>query len=373
MKYYIIAGESSGDLYGGLLMQEIQKRDENAEFRFWGGPKMKAHSSGQLKSIKETSFMGFYEVAKNVLKIKGFFNFAKYSIKDYNPDMIIFIDYPGFNLRMATWAKNQGYNTTYYISPQLWAWKQNRHKILKEKIDLFFVILPFEQDFYRNLDTPCTYVGHPLLEVIPASKKVLPTEVKTVGLFPGSRKQEISNHLKIMVDFAVSHPNLNFIIAGVSHIDKSFYVKHLDQYAPNLDIRYDAAYSVMEEVDFAISSSGTATLELALYDVPQIVVYKTSQLSFAIGKRLVKTDYIALVNLIAQKEVVPELLQHAFNELAIKEYFAKESSLNNRQQIQADYHRIRAELSKENSSAKVAKGIISFLNSKGRNSNTAIS
>lgn len=345
-------------------MQQLLIHDKDAEFKYWGGPKMKSVSTGQLKSIKETSFMGFYEVAKNAIKIKSFFDFAKYSIKEYEPDMIIFIDYPGFNLRMATWAKEKGYNVTYYISPQLWAWKQGRHKILKEKVDLFFVILPFERDFYRNLDTNCIYVGHPLMEIIPKSENPIPSTINKVGLFPGSRKQEIKNHLKTMVEFAVSKPEIQFIIAGVSHIDKSFYVEHLDQYAPNLDIKYDQAYEVMQEVDFGICSSGTATLELALYDVPQIVIYKTSHISFAIGKRLVKTEFIALVNLIAQKEVVPELLQDAYNVLALETYFNKESTLEKRKDVHTSYQRLRSELGKENSSEKVATEIVSFLKSK---------
>ena len=361
MKYYLIAGESSGDLYGSLLMAELRKHDSQTEFKFWGGPKMKALSTGQLKSIKETSFMGFYEVAKNAFKIKGFFDFAKYTIKEYNPDMVILLDYPGFNLRMATWAKNNGYNVTYYISPQLWAWKQGRHKILRDKVDLFYVILPFEQDFYRNLDTPCTYVGHPLLEVIPQKITTELEDVKVVGLFPGSRKQEIKHHLETMVAFALERTDLQFIIAGVSHISREFYLKHLTHYAPNIDIKYDASYEVMNEIDFAITSSGTATLELALHNVPQIVIYKTSNISFAIGKRLVNTDYMSLVNLIAQKEVVPELLQDAFNELALNTYFDKETSLENRTATIHAYKRIREELGSKSSSKLIAEGIVEFL------------
>jgi len=333
MKYYIIAGESSGDLYGGMLMKELRQVDRHAEFRFWGGPEMKKQSSGQLKSIKETSFMGFWEVAKNALTIKKFFDFAKYSINEYQPDLIIFIDYPGFNLRMATWSKDQGYKTAYYISPQLWAWKEGRHRILKNKIDLFFVILPFERDFYRNLDTHCTYVGHPLIEIIPANIKPLADKIETVGLFPGSRKQEIQYHLKTMLEYAMTRKDLKFVIAGVSHIERDFYLQHIDQYAPHIDIQYDKAYEVMQNIDFAIASSGTATLELALFNVPQLVIYRTSQLSFMIAKRLVKTQYISLVNLVAQKEVVPELLQEAFNVLALESELKKLSSLESRTTI----------------------------------------
>lgn len=342
-------------------MQQLKQKDSEAEFRFWGGPEMKKESSGQLKSIKETSFMGFWEVAKNAHKIKKFFDFAKYSIRQFNPDIVIFIDYPGFNLRMTTWAKDCGYKTAFYISPQLWAWKENRHKILRDKVDLFFVILPFERDFYRNLDTPCTYVGHPLLEVIEREEKEISETVKTIGLFPGSRKQEIKNHLPILIDFAVQNKEYNFIIAGMSHIKKAFYLDHIDQYAAHIDIEYDNNYGVMKKVDFAISSSGTATLELALHMVPQIVIYKTSQLSFMIGKRLVKTDYISLVNLIAAKEVVPELLQHAFNTLALSEFLKQKESIQARKTTIASYQRIKAELGEGKSSDLVATKIVAFL------------
>lgn len=359
LKYYIIAGESSGDLYGGLLMAELKQIDAQASFRFWGGPKMSAQSSGQLKSIKETSFMGFWEVIQNLPLIKKFFDFAKYSIKEYAPDVIILIDYPGFNLRMATWAKKEGYQVAYYVSPQLWAWKERRHTILRENTDNFFVILPFEEEFYKNLDTPCTYVGHPLLEIVPSSERhnTLPQQVETIGLFPGSRKQEIKKHLAIMIAFALAHPDYQFVIAGVSHIPRKFYLDLIKSYASHIDIEYDNSYGVMSRIDFAISSSGTATLELALHLVPQIVVYKTSQLSFMIGKRLVKTDYISLVNLIAQKEVVPELLQEAFNELHLKESFIKYSNSAARKKTITEYESIRAQLGDGTTSQRVAQQI----------------
>jgi len=311
VRYYIIAGEASGDLYGGMLMRDLKKKDPKAEFRFWGG--------------------------------------------------IIFIDYPGFNLRMCKWAKNEGYQTAYYISPQLWAWKENRHKILRDHVDLFFVILPFERDFYRNLDTPCFYVGHPLKEIIKNEERKIPETIKTIGLFPGSRKQEIQQHLSTMLEFALMKKDYKFIIAGVSHIDKKYYLSQIKQYAAHIDIIYDSSYEVMKKIDFAIASSGTATLELALFNVPQIVIYKTSQLSFAIAKRLVKTDYISLVNLVAQKEVVPELLQAAFNSLALEVEFNRLKSLEERMIIQNEYDRMRNDLGAGNSTELVASHILDFL------------
>jgi len=371
LKYYIIVGESSGDLYGGLLMSKIRDLDPEASFKFWGGPEMRKHSSGQLKSIKETSFMGFWEVAKNANKIKGFFDFAKYSINEFAPDIVLFIDYPGFNLRMMRWAKEAGYKTAYYISPQLWAWKEKRHKILRDKADLFFVILPFERDFYKNLDTPCQYIGHPLVEIIQENKSEIPPQIQRIGLFPGSRRQEIEKHLPTLLTFAAAQKEHSFVIAGVSHIPKSFYLDNIDRYAPNIDIVYDQPYEVMRHIDFAISSSGTATLELALFEVPQIVIYKTSPLSFMIAKRLVKTKYISLVNLIAQKEVVPELLQDAFNESALKEYFLKMKTIAHRQAICNKYKAIRKELGQGTASAQVAQSVVQFLKKESTNATTS--
>lgn len=356
MKYYIIAGESSGDLYGGQLMAQLKAIDNDANFRFWGGPRMEAQSSGQLKSIKETAFMGFLEVAANIFSIKALFKFAKYSIKDFEPDVVIFLDYPGFNLRMCEWCKKEGYHTVFYISPQLWAWKEGRHKILRNYADQFFVILPFERDFYKNLDTPCIYHGHPLIEEI-GKQNVTTEEIKTIGLFPGSRKQEIKKHLPIMMEFALKHSEYAFIIAGLSHIENEFYLSQIKNYAPHIDIRYDASYEVMKEIDLALASSGTTTLELALHGVPQIVVYKTSQISFAIGKRLVNTKYISLVNLIAQNEVVTELLQDAFNILALEETFHKLIQADALKSMHQSYRRIRAELGDGITSKKIASDI----------------
>ncbi len=361
MKYYIIAGESSGDLYGSMLMSEIKTIDTEAQFRFWGGDKMKDISSGQLKSLKETAFMGFVEVAKNAFKIRELFSFAHYSIKEFDPDIVILIDYPGFNLRLSKWLKKQGYPIAYYISPQLWAWKESRHRILRDNIDLFFVILPFEKGYYLNLDTPCIYHGHPLIEIISHYPQNQEEEIKKVGLFPGSRKQEIKRHLPIMVDFAISKPDYQFVIAGVSHIEKSFYLDHINQYAQNLDIIYDQSYEVMKDIDVAIACSGTTTLELALHNVPQIVIYKTNSLSFAIGKQLVKTDYISLVNIIAQKEVVTELLQDAFNTLALEESFKQLILAKNLESIKEAYLKIRRSLGDGQTSRRVAEDICNLI------------
>lgn len=359
MKYYIIAGESSGDLYGSLLMKEIKGCDHKAEFRFWGGDKMLEQSPNMGKHLKDTAFMGFWEVAKNILNIKELFSFAKDDILSSEADVLILIDYPGFNLRIAKWAHSKGIKVCYYISPQLWAWKESRHIILRKCTDLFFVILPFETEFYQNLDTPCIYYGHPLLEVIPEHFPKTNTAKLTTGLFPGSRIQEIDQHLPTMINFAERQKKEKFIIAAVPHIDKNQYLKHFKKYHENIDIHYGHSYEVMRTIDYAISSSGTATLELALHGVPQIVVYKTSAVSFFIGSRLVKTRYISLVNLIAGKQIVKELLQQDFTVSNLEEAYLEMTDQPANVYEEA-YAEIRSQLGDGQTSQHIARHIFDF-------------
>ena len=356
MRYYIIVGESSGDLYGGLLMQQLIKKDSDAQFLFWGGPEMKKHASAQVKSLEETAFMGFWEVAKNAFKIRELFRYAKSSVLKFQPHIIIFIDYPGFNLRMMKWAKAQNFRTCFYISPQLWAWKRKRHLLLKEYADLFFVILPFEKNFYKNLDTPCIYHGHPILELIKMEGS-FQRKNKTVGLFPGSRTQEIEKHFGLLKQFAQQNPSLKFLVAGVKHVNENIYRNDIK----NIEILYDSKEKIMKEAELAIASSGTATLELALYGVPQIVIYKTSALSYAIGKRLVKTRFISLVNIIAEHKIVDELLQENFNLEELKNSFDKLNDPNARTKILNAYSNLRKKLGDGHTSEKVAQDIINYL------------
>ncbi len=362
MKYYIIAGESSGDLYGALLMQKLKAIDSSCQFRYWGGPKMKEQSEGQFKSIEETAFMGFIEVLKNIIKIKALFNDAKNDILEWKADILIFIDYPGFNLRMAQWAKLHKIKTCYYISPQLWAWKEGRHKILRDTINLFFVILPFERDFYKNLDTPCEYVGHPLLEKIEPKEKIVDKRIETIGLFPGSRKQEVKKHLPIMVKFASKNPDYKFVIGGLSHINKSIYLNNIPTYLKNMDIIFDGSYDLMNSVDAAITSSGTASLELALFNVPQIVIYKMHPIGYQIGKVLVKSKFISLVNLISQKKVVSELIQSECTVENLNESFEYLKSNEIRIKMINQYKKIREDLGDGTASQRVAERIYKFLN-----------
>jgi lipid-A-disaccharide synthase len=311
MKYYIIAGEASGDLHGSNLVKEIKKLDPHAEIRGWGGDKMQDAGVTLVKHYRELAFMGFAEVVKNLPAILKNFSFCKKDINLFKPDAVILIDYPGFNLRMAKWTKQKGYKTIYYISPQVWAWKENRVKTIKKFVDKMIVILPFEKRFYKNRNYEVEYVGHPLVEVIENFKKnhsSIHSSADIVALLPGSRKQEIKTKLPIMLEATKNFPGFTFIVAKAPSIDDSFYAPFLSSYN-NVEVVANETYSLLMQATAALVTSGTATLETALFDVPQIICYKTSPVSYAIAKRLVKLSYICLVNLIMNKEVVKELIQ----------------------------------------------------------------
>lgn len=359
MKYYIIAGESSGDNYGALLINAIKKRDRASIFNYWGGQNMKAAADGQIKSIADTSFMGFYEVIRNLKTIRGLFTEAKQTITTFNPDVLILIDYPGFNLRILKWAKTKGIKTVFYISPQLWAWKKNRYKKLRDYADLFFVILPFEKSFFDELNTSSIYYGHPLTEIIPPQNKSL-KPIQKIGLFPGSRQQEIDKHLPLMIEFCKEHKEVSFTIAGMKHCT-DHYNSILKTIPSNLSIVYDQSYRIMREVDLAITSSGTATLELALFETPQIVVYKTSAMSYQIGKKLIDLKYISLVNLIANTNIVDELIQSEFNLNQLNQSYHKITSMTARQSMVEGYKNVRSLLKEGNVSENVAKDIINLI------------
>jgi len=310
MKYYLIAGEASGDIHGSALMSAIKIQDPNATFRFWGGDNMQNISQGIVKHYKDTSFMGFIEVIKNLPTIIKLFSFCKKDIKEYNPDKIIFIDYPGFNLRMALWAKKKGFETIYYIAPQVWAWKESRVKKIKKYIDHLFVILPFEEAYFQSHGIDAKYYGHPLVNRIKSFQescelnKTIPPNC--IACFPGSRKQEIKAHMDVIIQAAEEFPDEKFVIAGVQSVDSSVYQNQSNH---NIEIIFNKNYQLLSQAKLAIVSSGTATLETALFNVPQVVIYKGNELSYQIAKRIIKLDYISLVNLLANKEVVKELIQ----------------------------------------------------------------
>lgn len=319
MKYYIIAGEASGDLHGGNFINELVKQDKDAEIRAWGGERMEKAGATLVKHYKDLAFMGFVEVLFNLRTIFRNIAFCKKDISSFNPDVIVFIDYPGFNMRIAEWAKKAGFKTVYYISPQIWAWKQNRIHAIKRTIDHMFVILPFEKEFYERFGYSVTFVGHPLLDEVERYEKgaaKLTSEVDEVAagslpliaLLPGSRKQEISTLLPLMLKAVEPLKGYKVVVAGAPSQNEAFYRTFLSEY-PEVELISGKTYELLTQSTAALVTSGTATLEAALFKVPQVVCYKGSFISYHIAKRVIKVDYISLVNLVMKREVVTELIQ----------------------------------------------------------------
>ncbi len=323
MKYYIISGEPSGDLQGASLVKALRHADPEAEIRCWGGDLMAAEGADVVKHYRELAFMGFVEVVKNLSTILRNFRSAKSDIKDFSPDCLILIDYPGFNLRMATWAKKQGIRVFYYISPQLWAWHTSRVKIVRDCVERMFVIFPFEEYFYRKHGVEVSFIGHPLAAVIERheaspdfyAKNNLPKGKPIIALLPGSRRQEVARMLGEMLKVSTFFPDYQFVVASVPSLGRAFYEPFLTGF-PSVKLVEDQTYDLLQNAHAALVTSGTATLETALFRVPQVVCYKASQLSYQLARRLVNKDlkYISIVNLIAGTPVVEELIQAEFNE-----------------------------------------------------------
>ena len=367
MKYYIIAGEASGDLHGGNLIREIKQRDPAAEIRCWGGDLMQDAGATLVKHYRDLAFMGFVEVVANLRTILRNLDFCKQDIRQFQPDLLIFIDYPGFNLRVADWAKREGFHTVYYISPQVWAWKENRVKTIKASIDKMLVILPFELDFYRKWNYPVSYVGHPLAEVIEKYKQdnaQLERNPRMIALLPGSRKQEILKKLPVMLSVTPSFPDYEFVVAKAPGVSDDFYAPLLAKF-PNVRTTTNATYAVLLQATAALVTSGTATLETALFGVPEVVCYKGNKISYLIAKRLIKVKYISLVNLIMDRLVVKELIQDDMN---TQNLVAELKNLLHNQEyrgrILSDYDQLRALLLKGgNASAKAAEEIVDYATS----------
>ncbi|MDA9699175.1 lipid-A-disaccharide synthase [Flavobacteriaceae bacterium] len=365
MKYYIIAGEASGDLYGSKLIDEIFSIDKKAEIRFWGGDNMIKSGGYNVKHISELAFMGFYEVLKNITTILRNISFCKNDIKEFNPDKIIYIDYPGFNLKICKWAKNNGYKNFFYISPQIWAWKENRIKTIKNSIDKLFVIFPFEKEYYREKhNMEVEFYGHPLIEKIDdfnsskdfLKKNNITKERDIITLLPGSRSQEINSMLPIFLTLKKHYLDFEFIVAGVKNVNESVY-----QPASNLDVKviYNQTYDLLSHSKIAIVTSGTASLECALFNVPQIVCYKTSSISYFIGKLFVNISFISLVNIILKKDIVKELIQNELTEKNLVNELSNILSDNKISDILNEYSKIYSMLSIDGTSKKIATSIIS--------------
>ncbi|MTB52656.1 lipid-A-disaccharide synthase [Lewinella sp. W8] len=323
MRYYLIAGEASGDLHGANLIRAIREQDPEAEFRAWGGDLMAEAGADIVKHYRDLAFMGFVDVVKNLGTILGNLKFCKRDITAFQPDRLVLIDYPGINLRVARWARPAGYDITYYITPQIWAWHTSRVHQIKANVDRLLVILPFEEAFFARYDVKANFVGHPLLDVVREAESATErpfatTDEPIVALLPGSRRQEITVGLSIMLAAAARHPEYRYVIAGAPAQDRSFYEELIAAAAtrpPRLEVVHGQTYDLLLSAHAAMVTSGTATLETALFGVPQVVCYRGNWLNYQIAKRLVATriKYISLVNLVMDAPVVPELIQEAFN------------------------------------------------------------
>jgi len=385
MKYYIIAGEASGDLHGSNLIKQLKEQDTQADFRCWGGDLMQAAGGHIVRHYKDLAFMGFVEVLTNLRTIFRNLDFCKQDILEYRPDALILIDYPGFNLRIAKWAHTQRLAGTptqnaptpgsqaaprlriiYYISPQVWAWKENRVKQIRATVDKMLVILPFEKEFYKKWNYEVEYVGHPLVEVIDgyhAPAGAIPAfEKPIVALLPGSRKQEILKKLPVMLEVSKAFPGYQFVVAQAPGQDQSFYNELLAPY-PGVAAVSNQTYPLLQRAYAACVTSGTATLETALFGVPEVVCYKGSAISYHIARRLIKVKYISLVNLIMDKPVVKELIQDDLTPANLRREL--ESILDNpdrRRQLTHDYQALKTLLSQGgHASANAARSILAYL------------
>lgn len=367
MKYFLVAGERSGDLHGANLLKALKERDPEANFRGFGGNDMQAAGMQLLVHYNDMAFMGFLEVAKNLPAIWGYMRRCRQEILKFRPDALILIDYAGFNLRLAVWAKQQGIKVFYYISPKVWAWNQNRAYKIKAVVDHMFVIMPFEKEFYARYGYKVDFVGNPLLDAIRAfraDESFLQqhglAEKPIVAVLPGSRRQEIDNMLGNMLELIPHFPDYQFVVAGIRNMPEDYYRAALDH--PQAKVVFDETYELLSHAKAALVTSGTATLETALFEVPQVVCYKTSWLSYQIASRLIKVDYISLVNLIAGKEVVKELIQEELRTDRLKEELSAILPAGSRRQVQLEeYQALKQQMGEGSASATTADLMLGYL------------
>ena len=369
MKYYIIAGEASGDLHGSNLMKELKKRDQKAEFRFWGGDLMLGQADNIVRHYRELAYMGLVEVLQNLGKIIRNIRFCKNDINSFKPDAVILIDYPGFNLKIARFAKQKGFRVYYYISPKVWAWKQSRVETIKTCVDKMFVILPFEIDFYKKHNFDVDYVGNPILDSIDNKTKSLVSkqefitkncidEKPIIALLPGSRKQEINKIIPVMLEIIDQYPEHQFVIAAASGIPADYYQLLIPENS-SIKIVYDQTYALLKYSFAAVVTSGTATLEAALFNVPEVVGYITSKLSYKVGIRFVRVPYISLVNLIMGKEVVREFIQEKMTGKTIKKELDRLIfDIEYRENMLKNFSELKKTIGKPGASKRVAELIL---------------
>ncbi len=363
MKYFLVTGEASGDLHGANLIKSIKESDKSARFNYWGGDKMAAQADGLLMHYKNISIMGFVEVLLNLRSIFANMDFCKNQISSFAPDVVVLIDFPGFNLRIAEFCKSKGIKVVYYISPKVWAWKESRAKKLEKYVDLLLLIFPFEVDYFKKWKVKAVYVGNPLLdEIAHFNPNTLfrqqndLSDKPIIALLPGSRKQEIKTTLPLMMELAKSYPDYQFLVAGAPSISKEMYAPFVNQ---NVKIIYNQTYDILNLSTAAIVCSGTATLEAALFDVPQVCAYAANPISYFIAKMLVKVQYISLVNLNLHKEAICELVQSDFNDKRLaQEFEAILPSGAKRNKLLNDYAELRSLFGKgasDKASAEISK------------------
>ncbi len=366
MKYYLVAGEASGDLHGANLMKALKLHDPGAEFRFLGGDLMKAEGGDLVKHYREMAYMGFAEVLLNIRSILRNLKHAKADLLQYRPDALILVDFPGFNLKIAEFAKNHGIKVFYYISPKVWAWNQKRVLKIKQVVDKLFCILPFEVDFYRSWGMEVDYVGNPLLDAIADfepdeqfMEKQRLSDKPVIALLPGSRKQEVSKILPVMLAVVAGFPDYQFVIAGAPSFSREFY----DLFVKDLPVPviFSQTYDILNNAEAAVVTSGTATLETALFHVPQVVVYKTSAISVAIARLVIRIKYISLVNLIMDKLVVKELIQEECNPENIASELRNLLNGQQRKEMLKDYIDLSLRMGDPGASEKTAELIIKNL------------
>lgn len=365
MKYYIIAGEASGDLHASNLMRSLKELDTNADFHCWGGDLMQAQGAHIVKHYRDLAFMGFTEVLMNIRTIFKNIDLCKTDIIENRPDVLILVDYPGFNMRIAEFAKANGIKVFYYISPQIWAWKQSRVYKIKKTVDKMFVILPFEKEFYKRFDVDVDFVGHPLLDAVDnyaseSNSLDIASSKPIIAILPGSRKQEISSMLPLMLAMRKYYPNYQFVVAGAPSQNLDYYKTF---FPPDDDVKivFAKTYQLLQKSEAALVASGTATLETALFGVPEVVCYKAGKISFVIAKQLIKVKYISLVNLIMDKEIVKELIQDDLNETNLKSELDKLLMSDTRNKMLKDYVELKTKLGGSGASRKTAVLMINYL------------
>ena len=363
MKYFIIAGERSGDLHGGNLIKALKDYDGEASVRGFGGDYMSEAGAEILVHYRELAFMGFLEVVKNLGTIRGLLKRCKKEIDQFSPDVIILIDYAGFNLKIAKYAKEKGIPVYYYISPKVWAWNQKRALKIKKRVDKMFVIMPFEQEFYKKYDWHVDYVGNPVLDAVNDYQPDLRrTQIDGdyIAILPGSRQQELQNVLPIMDQLVKQFPDQKFAVAAVDNLSDDLY--ELIKSNSNVNLVFGYTYDLLAHAKAAIVTSGTATLETAMWEIPQIVIYRTSGVSYKIAKWLIRVPYISLVNLIANKEVVKELIQDDLNLNNLSKELDKIlNNQNYRNDMLCEYRNMKQKLDIGRASDNAAKLIVQYL------------